>query len=350
MTRNYRMTFFMVIAFLTALSLGYSVFASSPGRLRVQGEGDYIIQRGDTLWDIAEKHLGDPLLWPQIWKLNPYITDPHWIYPNNRLTLPTPQADMITRVITEEPDEEVIPPVEDPEPVLPPPPTPKPFATRSDMYSSGYLSSRTPDDFFGFIIGGEEINKQMMAEGDIVYIDKGSEDGIIPGDIFFTVEQGPRVYHPVSNAFIGHMYRNTGIIQVLCVQEHTATTKIIESFDVVYRKQMIEPYEEYFAPTIIALEEVDICEPAKGELEGYLIASRDARNYLAEKSISYIDIGTNDGVAAGDLFVSFKIREGFKPDLYTGDLVVLRAEENTSTVMIYRSRHEIEIGDYIRQK
>ena len=43
----------------------------------------YTIQRGDTLWDICARMLGDPFFWPKLWTFNQYITNPHWIYPGN---------------------------------------------------------------------------------------------------------------------------------------------------------------------------------------------------------------------------------------------------------------------------
>ncbi len=58
----------------------------------------YVVRRGDTLWGIAERELGDPLDWSQIYALNVgrpqpggvALTDPHWIDPGWTLLLPTP--------------------------------------------------------------------------------------------------------------------------------------------------------------------------------------------------------------------------------------------------------------------
>ena len=48
----------------------------------------YLIQRGDTLWDLSSKWLGDPHLWPQVWDQNRYVLDSHWIYPGDPLAIP----------------------------------------------------------------------------------------------------------------------------------------------------------------------------------------------------------------------------------------------------------------------
>ena len=51
------------------------------------GEQTYIIKKGDTLWDLAFKFLGDPFKWSQIWHQNPYITNPNLIYPDKTLVI-----------------------------------------------------------------------------------------------------------------------------------------------------------------------------------------------------------------------------------------------------------------------
>ncbi|MEM1181298.1 MAG: LysM peptidoglycan-binding domain-containing protein, partial [Acidobacteriota bacterium] len=53
-----------------------------------EGAEVYIIQSGDSLWGLAASRLGDGNLWPQIWELNSYIADAHWIYPGDPLVMP----------------------------------------------------------------------------------------------------------------------------------------------------------------------------------------------------------------------------------------------------------------------
>jgi len=63
-------------------------------------ERTYVVQRGDTLWGIAERELGDPLRWSELYRLNAgrpqpggrTLTDANWIDPGWTLVLPASPA------------------------------------------------------------------------------------------------------------------------------------------------------------------------------------------------------------------------------------------------------------------
>lgn len=74
------------LAFFSGLLVTLVVFAAG-AQLRHDHPDKYVVVRGDTLWDISAKFLDKPWLWPEIWRANPQVENPHLIYPGDVLDL-----------------------------------------------------------------------------------------------------------------------------------------------------------------------------------------------------------------------------------------------------------------------
>lgn len=64
-----------------------TVIRDAGPELKAGAPKNYVVQRGDTLWHIANLFLRDPWLWPEIWYINPDIKNPHRIYPGDAVRL-----------------------------------------------------------------------------------------------------------------------------------------------------------------------------------------------------------------------------------------------------------------------
>lgn len=73
---------------IAALLLCYTGFVNAQElTLKPDAPKSYTVKEGDTLWDISGLYLAQPWLWPQLWKLNPQVDNPHLIYPGDVLSL-----------------------------------------------------------------------------------------------------------------------------------------------------------------------------------------------------------------------------------------------------------------------
>lgn len=62
-----------------------AALAADTLKIKPNHPDQYTVVRGDTLWDISGKYLDHPWQWPKLWRNNPHIRDPHWIYPGDTL-------------------------------------------------------------------------------------------------------------------------------------------------------------------------------------------------------------------------------------------------------------------------
>lgn len=74
--------------FIGVAALVQPAAAAAPVELADQAPDSYVIQKGDTLWDISAKFLKRPWRWPEVWQMNrEEIRNPHLIFPGQIIVL-----------------------------------------------------------------------------------------------------------------------------------------------------------------------------------------------------------------------------------------------------------------------
>ncbi|MFC2171250.1 LysM peptidoglycan-binding domain-containing protein [Acidobacteriota bacterium] len=309
----------------------------------------HIIQNGDTLWGIAEIYLGDGLMWPQIWEVNKYITDAHWIYPGDPVIIPQPL--MVAEIEEEIPGPSKLDLIRQAEPI--------PMATATDVNCSFFIkkvSRRTKKliDPIGFakIIGGED-PRVGWSVGDVVYINRGEADGVIPGDEFMIIRKGDLVNHPITEKLMGRKMDMVGRMIVLAAQTKTSTARISNACDVATLGEILVPYSQIPIPLASGyMRTSKYWTESSGKRQGYVITTKDGVVTAAEGMLVGIDVGSADGIVPGDFFTIFRANPVGKelPRKILGDLVVLTVEDETATSKIISAYYPIWKGDRIELK
>jgi hypothetical protein len=317
--------------------------------------GAYIIVKDDTLWDLAERWLGDPYLWPQIWDENRYILDSHWIYPGDPLVIPgrptvVPEGGPPTA--SEEPE-----PVEEPEAEGPggaavePEPEPLepeklvPIAGPTDIYCSGYID---PDHQFSdlWIAGSEVPEIAHYATGDVLFLSQGRNQGIRPGDEFLVTRATRPVTQPDGEGVIGRFVRRLGKLRVMLVQDNTATAVVEMACEDLRDSDELVPWQEIPVPEVYSMpifNRYDVT-PSGGPT-GRLVYLADDLTHVGEGHVVQVDLGLASGVQPGDVLTLYSER-GELPRSNLGQGIVLTVEQLSSTVKVTDTVRELSVGDH----
>lgn len=313
----------LTLALVAALSLPAAVAAQGAKPQTVT------VKTGDTLWGLARQYLGDPFLWPDIYRLNTQVVeDPHWIYPGEVLRLVS--SDAVSAVPTTDtppvqPDTTLVA-VRQPDQVAAPVPadtdatdmsalfsqsrrnsvmretlraySDQPYRPlrRSEFYSSGFLTEGH-DLPYGQLTG-RVTPQQISVISDRVSGLLYTEMTVTPpsgatyqvGDSLLILSRGDAI-----NGF-GDILMPTGLARVLDVRAGQYVVSIVAVYGAVRNGQLVLPAEHFNdAGSARAVAIAD-------GVQARLLGSPIPRPLKKPQDVLFIDKGRKDGVAPGDIF------------------------------------------------
>jgi len=303
-----------------------------------------VVQDGDTLYDLAGKHMNDVYQWPKLWSYNAHVTNPHWIYPGDIIYLKAAAT-------------AVAAPVEEREEI----------DTPSGMYLpvGGYIDKENLD-YVGRILASPK-ESRLLAQGDTVFVgfggdgytktekeDLDEEDrvafrdpGVKKGDVYAVVRASGDLTDE-EDRILGRKYLVLGSVKVTDVVDNYMDTAIVDqSWLEMERGDLLIPYERQLVVVGPLASEQDMVAS--------IVDTLHASSNLGESHYIYVDKGASEGVRVGNRFFIFQRREGIsfaKEDLdpevpwqRVGQVMVLDVKERYSTAVITNSVREITVGD-----
>lgn len=316
---------------------------------------DYMVVKGDTLWDISAKEIGDPFLWPKIWKENPDIKNPDRIYPGQQVRIPLHLLKMVAEQkaveeVEKKVDEAVVAP-EPPkiEPVVEEPPKPverkiipikkRYIVDKDTLISSGYITDYiSPKIKSVGSIAGAPTGRTLFGINDYIYITTNSSSN--KGDRFYIIRPVALIEHPKTKVKIGHLIEVLGIAQTIGNEDGKTKALITKSYNEIRKGDLLDTFYD-MEP---AIEDDTARTP---DINALIIAARKMKTISGFLDIIFIDKGSNDGLMAGDMLRTVTVDKD-NESRSVGTIQIINTMDSTATAIVKKSEYVISVGDEVR--
>ena len=289
---------------------------------------EYVVQVGDTLWDIAGTFLKDPWYWPEIWYVNPEIVNPHLIYPGDVLGLVWIDGQpRITNVRAStyrmSPQARVTPLTESISSI--------PYEDVQAFLSSGVILTKDQADSLPYLL--ETRGDHLIASaGNEIYVRGITQD--TPGVRYSVVHVGEALHDPDDGRLIGYQGIPVGDGRLRRGGD-PATVALTDTAMEAKPGDRLLP------------EEVDVPlnffpRSPSGIVEGRIISVVGGVTQIGQYQVVVLNRGSSNGLSVGDVLSVFQTGEVVK-DRFGGGNVRL-PEENAGTVMVFKTYDRISYG------
>jgi hypothetical protein len=195
-------------------------------------------------------------------------------------------------------------------------------------------------------VAGREFERIGVAEGDVIYLNRGRAQGIQAGMDFAVIRDRRGVVHPVTEGDLGRIIHRLGRARVLCAQENTATAVLVETCEPVHDSDEVVPWVDASVPAVFATPPFDRCLEPSGGRQGYVVSIKDDVDAGGTGHILHADLGAGSGIQPGDFLTIYRDR-GELPRTVIGQALVLTVESGTCTAKVTKTVREFGVGDRV---
>jgi len=334
-----------------------SVIMAQPVELK-QGHPDtYHVKEGDTLWDISNIFLKDPWFWPELWHINPEISNPHLIFPGDRLVLvymkDNKNGKRVPRVTVAErgaikikPGNKKLSPTirtSVVEAAIPAIPLEKisAFLTKSRVVDLGDL------DAAPYVIAGQS-RHILSGAGDILF---ARGDFIEGENIYGIYRPGDTYFDPVTKEKLGVQALGIGSGRLVSMRDDVATIAVNQSGEEIRINDRLLPSEERKVTATF------LPKAPNNEINGLIMNVEGGVSQVASLDVVALNVGKRDGLVIGDILAIKQAGEIVKdrvkneliqlPDDRAGLLIVFRSFEKMSFGFVVSANSALRVGDKV---
>lgn len=336
-----------IIYGLFALFLSGAIHAADTPELRDDHPERYTVQPGDTLWDISQKFLADPWLWPEIWYENPKIKNPHLIYPGDVIKLTTVDGEprltadrgggtvkLSPQVRTEDLDDAI---------------RTIPVSAIRPFLTGNRLVGKEAYDGAPYVLAGSE-ERVLAATGDPIYV-RGLPES--PKESWDVLRKGDPLVDPASGDVLGFEATKVGAARLEDGGDPATLT-------VTSVNREILPGDRLFQSDERGLKSRFTPRAPDDDIEGQIMAVMDGVSQVGQFDVVAINLGTADNAEVGHVLRIFKrgrtIEDQFTeedeqvqlPDEPAGELIIFRTFEKMSFGLVMEATRAMGIKDIVR--
>jgi hypothetical protein len=344
-------TMLLVIGWLLLLSAQAMAADPQPNaKMDYEAGFYYTVQEGDTLWGLSQRFSDTPWQWPDLWRENKQIPNPHWIYPGDRIRLyrktgqQPAEAPPTAEVPVAAPEAQATTPAKRPKPDV--------DFIYSNIDRVGFIREPIVQPL-GVIFKSLD-DKIMISQDDTVYIrypESGKVTEFKPGmrlTVYRNLDPDDKETM-VKDTKTGTQHYLLGVVEVTKSEPDHAMARVVDN----YRAMTIGDRVMLYEPGSPIVRVVD----STPGIQGKIITSEDHTTMMGDLFIAFIDKGTDDQIVPGQIYaISYQetVPTGVGKQMVTlnpvdiGSLLVLRTEKTTSTVVITSSSRKITSGQMIR--